>query len=63
MIGKVYAIKNLGEVDHLHLTFCAGTYTQCETANQKPQRGSMYYEQFPGLWINPDPITNPGLYE
>lgn len=61
-IGKIYAIDttlHAGEDHHLHLAICKGTYASCGS----PQSGSMIQSSFPGNYINPWIVTNPGLFK
>lgn len=64
IIGQVYTMLMPGEEDHLHFTICKeGNYDSCAAVSQQPQRGSLHYEDFPGVWIESDPRKNTGLFK
>lgn len=66
VIGKVFALKAAGEMEHVHITACNASHDDCEAAGFHPERGASRRTEWWGVsqyWFDMDWHTNPGLYK
>lgn len=66
VIGKVFALKVRGEQEHVHITACQKSHTECEAAGFQPERGASRRTEWwdaNKYWFDIDWQTNPGLYK